>query len=316
MNILCYHMKMIEVSPDEAYVRLMAIVTAGGWARSGKGTSMEALELDLAGLDKKVRRIDQGLKFRAMARAAIESDEPFDSPTTLGQFVGSEAAGISALAILDEAVAMTPEDRKEFLYDENISKASGKIGALPNIHPIVVNLLRSEVAEAAEDKTDIILIDGRAMDKYARRFEEEGLGRFVVGWHFKCDPAIAARRSLKIFDEFGDLAQDDKNRLLAETLNISDRNRSDSLRPVDPLRDPKVSHFLDFSVYKVSELDPMTPYRHGHEALHYGMVSVDTSYTNSIDQMTQPVVEVTKFALLHTGELSHADVGIKVVSGR
>lgn len=261
--------------------------------------------------DQNVVLIDQGIKFRAMAEVALSSGQSLDSPTSLNDFISSSEANEATLATLEEVASMDDISKKERLYTPDISRASGKVGKVPSAHQVAVKLLRSQVEAAAEAETDIILIDGRSMEKYARQFTEQGLAKFVMGWYFKCDPAIAARRSLGLFDEFESLSNEDKMRLLAETLSISDRNRSDTLRNVDPLREPANAHHLDLPTYDLPGTD--TPYKSAYDILHGGgLVVTDTSYTNSISQMTNPVTELTKFGLLFKGPLEHRHVGIRV----
>ena len=288
------------------------MIVAGGWARSGKGTSMGHLKHRIEAAGKRVRLIDQGRKFRAMGDVAIGAGQPLDSPTVLNDFLRSPQAQKTTLAVLAEMATMSEADIKARFYTPEISTASRKVGAVPGSHQIAIGLLRAEVTEAVEDKTDVALIDGRSMDKYAREFDRKGLARFVMGWHFTCDPVIAARRSLGIGPEVNleDLPPDNQKRLLAEAVSISDRNRADTLRTVDPLHEPAHAYRLDLSTYGDPDLG--TPYRRGHDALRMGMVMVDTSYTSSIEQMTDPVAELSMFALLFKSAIPHEAVGIKV----
>lgn len=202
------------------------IITAGGWARSGKGTSMSYLKSELEKLDQDVVLIDQGIKFRAVAEVALAADQTLDSPTSLNGFISSSEANKATLAVLDEVAVMDEATKKERLYKPELSRATGKVGTVPSAHKLAVGLLRSQVEDAVEAETDIILIDGRSMEKYARQFTEQGLAKFVMGWYFKCDPAIAARRSLGLFNEYESLSLEDQMRLLAETLSLKSSSPS------------------------------------------------------------------------------------------
>jgi hypothetical protein len=273
---------------------------------------MEDVTNALFALGKDIKLIDNGLKFRSMGKAALAAGEPIDSPLTLSCFVETDYAQAAAFEILQAAADMNSKEKKAFLYTGDISEASGKIGKLDNIHPITTVLLRTEVETAVEAQKDLIIIDGRSMDKYARIFQDQGLVQFVMGWHFKCDPVIAARRSLQIFGEPDDLSAEQRSALWDEAVRISGRNRSDTLRNVDPLRDPLYPYILDLSTYDQPGSDVL--YKRGHDALHHEIAQVDTSYTNAISEMTVPVTAITKFALLHKGYLTHEDVGIKTAS--
>ncbi len=295
--------------------RLPSIVTAGGWARSGKGTSMTHLKSSLELASKRVELIDQGIKFRAMGAVATGARQPLDSPALLDDFIRSPKAQEATLAVLDEVEQMDAATRKARLFTPEISKASGRVGRVPSAHAIAAKLLRSQVQTAVETEADVIIIDGRSMEDYAHQFTKEGLAKFVIGWFFKCDPAIAARRSLGLFDEVDAMEPSDWLRLLRETMNISDRNRSDILRNVDPLHEPMHAYHLDLLAYSSPDRE-YTPYKISHDILHrHGLAVVDTSYTNSIEEMTGPVTELSSFALMWRGTLSHQDVGIQTVTG-
>jgi cytidylate kinase len=291
-----------------------AIVTAGGWARSGKGTSMADLQEQLVQVGQQVELIDQGVKFRVMGEVARAARQPLDSPTTLNDFIQSAGARRSTLAALAEVSTLDSKAKKDRLYTPELSKAAGKVGKVAAAHEVAIGLLRAQVQEAAEAGAGVILIDGRSIEGHAKKFTEEGLARFVMGWYFKCDPAIAARRSLGLFAEFDDLTTDERHELLAETLNISDRNRSDTLRAVDPLHEPARAYRLDLSSYHAPDAD--IPYKRAVDILHTGggMTVVDTSYTNSIEEMAEPVTRLSMLGLMKLGPLSHADVGIRTLS--
>ena len=59
----------------------------------------------------------------------------------------------------------------------------------------------------------------------------------------------------------------------------------------------------------------MTPYarsniiaqRHSREAM------ADTSYTTKVEQMTEPIVDITMFALYHAGLLGYRDMHLSIV---
>jgi cytidylate kinase len=288
------------------------LVTAGGWARSGKGTSMSHLKGSLESSGKSVALIDQGIKFRAMGIVAIESGEPLDSPATLESFLHTAKAQEATMDVIEEVGMMDEAARKARLYTPDISKASGKVGKVPSAHVIAVRLLRTQVAESVEAETDIVIIDGRSIEKYAKQFDDEGMAKFVIGWFFKCDPAIAARKSLGICGEVEDMGSDDRQSLLSEILNISDRNRSDTLRDVDPLQEPPRAYHLDLLTYGAEEYG--TPYKRAYDILdRHGLAVVDTSYTNCIEEMTGPVTELSRYALFHRGALTHEDMRIQTI---
>jgi len=277
---------------------------------------MGALKRSLEQVGQRVELIDQGRKFRAMGKVALRAGQPLDGPdgpARLDDFIRSTKAQKASLAVLDKVSRMDEAAVKAYLYTPEISRASGEVGKVPSVHEVAVRLLRTQVEDAVEAKANVILIDGRGMEKYARQFTKEGVAQFVMGWHFKCEPPIAARRSLGLFEELETLRPEDKSRLHAEIWNISDRNKSDISRAVDPLREPTYAYHLDLSTYAAPGSD--VPYRRAHDILHGGgMAVVDTSYTTSIEEMTGPITELSMLGLLIQGALSHQDVGIETVS--
>lgn len=308
-------MSFEESNIGSRYAKRPRLVTAGGYARSGKGTSMADLKEFLESRHKAVVLIDQGIKFRAMAEVAIGAGEALDSPTTLDDFIGSASAQEDTLTLLDEVGQMDPDEIKSLLYTPALSDAAGKVGKVASSHAVAVGLLRAQVEHAAETEADVVIIDGRSIENYARQFTDEGLAHFVIGWFFKCDPTIAARRSLGLFGDIDEMSDEDRLRLLEETFNISDRNKSDTLRDVDPLREPMRAHHLDLATYSSPDRE-YTPYKISHDIVsrsNGSMAVVDTSYTTSVEQMTHPVTELSSHALRWNGALSHEDVGIKTV---
>lgn len=291
------------------------IITAGGWARSGKGTSMAHLKAALEDLGRDVAHIDQGLKFRAMTVVADTEGEVTGSPVSLNNFLLTSKAQEATLALLDDIAEMTEAERKALLYSQKISEEVRKVGAVASSHEIAVRLMGEQVARAAEDETDVILIDGRAIEGYARGYDEAGIARFGISWYFKCDPWIAARRSLGLFGDHKAMSPEDRDALLNEVASISDRNRSDMQRAVDPLRDPVRAYELNLFDYASPDRE-YTPFKISHDIKHRSrdsMAMVDTSYTASIEAMTGPVTELSLFALYHAHILRPEDVGIRTV---
>jgi cytidylate kinase len=236
-----------------------------------------------------------------------------DDPVELTTFMQSPATQKSALGLLREVSCMTKEDKNALLYNPAVATASSKIAKVPAAHTIAVGILRQEVQEAVYVDQKVVLIDGRAMEKYGRQFHKERLAVFGLGWYFRCDSSVAAARSLGLAGK-EDLTTEEVLRLHAETAEIRHRNFRDQSRTVDPMREPVRAYRLDLhSYYDEAVRDELgTPYKRGRDAVAAGMVVVDTTSTQSIDEMLGPVVEVSMFALLAKGAVSHEAVGIPV----
>ncbi len=275
-----------------------SFITLGGGARTGKGTSGAAIETKLRSEGLSVLSVDQGQKFRAMAVIALQAGEPLDSPSTLDHFLRSPQAQRSALALLTEVPKMSKDDIQGLLYPSKISVASARVARVPTAHQIATDLLQKQIRQGVEDNTDVIMIDGRAIEPYARRYaDEQGLGHFVMGWYFTCDPDVAAKRSLGLPPEYRRLPRKTKKQLSEEAARINARNLSDQNRPVDPLRVPQDAYHLDLSTCTRSEA--YDPQNAASVIIHTAnrMAVVDTTPTQSIEEMTRPVTDVTMAAL-------------------
>jgi cytidylate kinase len=293
--------------------RKPAIVTYGGEARSGKGSSVRAVRAHLEKFAVPYTAIDQGLKFRVLADMALDDRQPLEDEATMSLFLGDDETHAAFLEKMEEVAEMDRPEIEDIFYRQAISDASRRVGRVPVAHTVVIELLEKEVRKAAEEQKKVILIDGRTMEKYARRFEEAGIARNVLGFYFRCDAAIAARRSLGLFVDHENMTDQQKLHLLSEIINISERNRSDTLRSVDPMREPARAFDIDLaSFYEPSE-GSLSIYGKTQAALRLGMVKLNTSYTRSIEEMTQPVVDMTAHALVFRANLDHTVAGITVL---
>jgi len=99
------------------------------------------------------------------------------------------------------------------------------------------------------------------------------------------------------------MSVDEKLVLLEAITKIGDRNRQDTLREVDPMLEPANAyplHVADFASNDTHYVRQATL-----DALLSGMVSINTSYTRSVEEMTEPVVMIAAQALeLHDAETS------------
>ena len=289
-----------------------SLVYFEGKSRSGKGTCATHQRNHLESLGRSVLSIDQGHKFRAMARVALESGAPMDDTQSLDSFLRLPDTQNLVLERIADVAEMSEEERDDYLYIPEVSDASGKIGATPSSHKVAVKLMQKQVEDAASDGVDVVLIDGRAIEAYARQYETEGIARFVMGWYFNCDPIVAARRSVGLFEDVEDMAPDDQERLLSEAINISSRNMSDMQRTTDPVREPRGAYHLDLSDYSEPR-DELTPYGRAYKILYRnGLAIVDTSYTESIDEMTTPVTQLSMFGHMLRGSLDYSDAHAEI----
>jgi cytidylate kinase len=278
------------------------IITFEGEARSGKGTSVRAVRDQLMRDGRSVVVIDQGQKFRVLAKQALDSGVNLEDQSAVTTFLrdpGTRPAMLELLASLKEHQQAAVDAQ---LYNQAVSTGSAQIAQNADAHPLVVGLLFDEVQASVEAGADTVLIDGRSMEKYGRQMAEQQIAQFVVGFYFRCDASIAARRVTGIFMDID--AMDDAKRLelFSAIIKVSDRNRADTLREVDAMLEPENAYPLHPAKFMSDDADFVQ--QATLNALFSGMISINTSYTRSVEEMVQPVVALATTALeLHDTEL-------------
>jgi hypothetical protein len=231
-----------------------------------------------------------------MTDVAIDGRIDLEDTDAVDEFIMDRSTQESVLETLAGAHSMDEKQIHDFFYNPVVSGEVGNIGKAPEAHRVAIGLLREEVARAAAKSTDVVIIDGRGMEKYARQFEAQDLGQFVLGWHLTCDSAIAGERSVGMFRDHVALSEADESDLYREIRKIRDSNRSDVLREVDPMRQAPDSYVLDLMNF--------TPNGHGSidgiaERITDGtrMAAVNTTYTRDPKQMWVPIVSISMDAL-------------------
>lgn len=276
------------------------LITFEGEARSGKGTSVRAVREALQAAGHEVSFIDQGQKFRAFARLALDRQVPLEDQNAVSEFLNDPTARDEMLALLKTVGKMEQPEIDALLYTQEVATGSAQIGMNPHSQHLLVDVLFDQVQNiVTDDKPDIILIDGRDMADKGRKMANQGIAQFLLGYYFRCDTAIAARRTEGIFVEMDKMNVDEKLQLLDAITRISDRNRQDALRSVYPMREPANAYPLHTADFQVDDKAYVT--QAAKSALESGVVSIDTSYTRSVQEMTGPVMALTTRALeLHS----------------
>ena len=271
------------------------LITFEGEARSGKGTSARAARKALERAGQRVTFIDNGQKYRVLARLAVDRGIDLFDQAAIGNFLRSPKVRAELLDLLEEVTRLDQPEVDALLYTSDISTGSAQFGAHALTHPIVLDLLFDQVRRAADSGAQVILLDGRTMAAKGRQMASQGIADFVLGFYFHCDAAVAARRTEGIFANIDEMDTDEKLRLLDGLMRISERNRQDTLRSVDPMREPNGAltlHTDEFRAGDAAYLDTLTS-----QALSAGVISMNTSYTRSVEEMTGPVTEITLRAL-------------------
>ena len=264
-------------------------ITVQGQARSGKGTLVKALVGALCD-HYRIYSIDQGLKFRVFARMAIEQSLDYENLDLLESFVQDPASQAEALERLQAAPDMAKNERDEMYYAHQVGNVSGMFGKIPATHEVVVQLLKDEV-RAAVGSYDIIVVDGRAMQKYGQELEDADVVDHILAIDVVCEPLVAARRVLEIFEPVEQLDSEQLVQLIHTTEDISRRNSSDARRK----RDPSVflHEAFELDVLHMPETDAEFE-RMCEKVSEVGVLSIDNSFTRSIAQLTEPSVKLIR----------------------
>lgn len=271
------------------------LITFEGEARSGKGTSAKAAFQVLERAGQNVTFIDNGQKYRVLARLAVDRGIDLFDQMAISDFLRSSMVRAELLDLLEEITHLDQPEIEALLYTADISTGSAQFGANALTHPMVLDLLFDQVQRAEDNGAQIILLDGRTMAAKGRQMASQGIAEFVLGFYFHCDAAVAARRTEGIFADTDKMTSDEKLRLLDGIMRISERNRQDTLRGADPMREPNGTlplHTDEFRPNDAAYLDALT-----RQALLAGVVSINTSYTRNVEEMTGPVTAITLHAL-------------------
>lgn len=267
---------------------LPKLVTFDGEARSGKGTIVQAIK-DLL-RDKhgqRVMLVDAGQVFRSLVVAADRAGVDMDDRVSIDTFLGNDLQTDVAVQLVKEIYHMPKQERDELLYTDHVSASSAKIGARPLAQDFKDALLRKWLLDAHEESFDIVLLDGRALEEVGVKLEGEGLCSFVVGFYFISDPLVGARRTLGYAEaQLQDLPQNIQDNIRQFAGEISERNRKDRERTVQPIKPP-----AGVEPWLLPDAPPQLPDR------RHPILLVDTSRDMSRSAMVQPVADLVVEAI-------------------
>ncbi len=276
------------------YMRMSKkLITIQGSARGGKGTLARALGEALA-VEHRVYTIDQGLKFRIVAKAALDAGVNKDQLEALSDFVVASSTKSHVGELLLAATTMSKSERESTYYTAEISNASGMVGKLSVAHDLLVDLLYDQVRTVAPDY-DIIIIDGRALKKMGNKLADDSVVDYVLAIDVHCDAFVSAQRETKIFAPQDDTELDSYSReqaidLLVATRDIARRNTSDARRTRDPSLPLRGAYEFDV----LHAMDD-TEWSWVVDAVRQTRaISIDNSATRTPEQLTVPVVRLVK----------------------
>ncbi len=269
------------------------LITVQGQARGGKGTIAAALLRELE-INHSVYAIDQGQKFRVLAKLALDAGIDPEDLTSLESFIGAATTKRALLDTLADLATRSKDEIDRLLYTPEVNNASGMAGKLSLTQDVAVEVLFDEVRRQSP-KYDVILIDGRAMQSKGTKLMDEGVVDYVVAIDVSCSPMTAAKRllGLSVSADVDEYTSQQKSDLLRLVNDIDRRNSSDARRasyPSLPIRGAyefDVLHqWTDANLEKIAQ-----------RVRTAGAIAVDNSYTRTKEQLTEPVVRLVGLLL-------------------
>lgn len=267
---------------------LPKLITFDGEARSGKGTIVSGVKdylRDECGY--KVMLIDRGQTFRVLVVAASRAGIDLDDPKALDDFLSNETNVTECVRFVKSVYHMSKEERDGLLYTNQVGADSAKVGAHPSSQIFVANLTKKWLRDAGSEGYEVVLVDGRALEKIGAEMHQEGLCDYRLGLYFVCDAIVGARRTLgyatTAYEDLTPEQQADVDELIEQ---IMVRNQRDKDRAVERLVSPQGA-----PTYAL----PQVPVR--LEGQGRPMVVFDTSAEMTKDEMIAPVAKLAAVVL-------------------
>jgi cytidylate kinase len=266
------------------------LITIQGSARGGKGVLTRSLTDDLS-KDYSIQAIDQGLKFRVLASLAIKNAVDIEDLEALAVFVSDQSTYEALLAELKRAYTLDKAALDAEFYTLQINNASGMVGKLNPSHDVVIAVLLEEVRRLAVD-TEIIIIDGRTLQKYGKQLALEGAVDYILAIDVVCSPLTAAKRLMGLPSnaEIESLTSDQKTTLLNLINDIDRRNSSDARRARDPSL--PIQQAYEYNVLLDWHDEALA--QAAAEVMKPRAISVDNSFTRTKEQLADPVVALVR----------------------
>lgn len=264
------------------------LVTFDGEARSGKGTIVQATKdflRDECGYN--VMLIDRGQTFRVLVVAASRANVDMDDPSAIDAFLKDEQNVAECVQFVKDVYHMEKDERDGLLYTNEVGENSAKIGARPASQEFVADLTKKWLRDAGTEGFQVVLVDGRSLEKIGSEMNDEGLCDYRLGLYFICDAKVGARRTLgfatKSYESLNDSEKQQVDDLIVQ---INERNARDKDRDVERLAPP--TNAPTFALPNVPEYE-----KTGARP----MVIIDTSAEITKEAMSLPVAKYTAAVL-------------------
>lgn len=264
------------------------LVTFDGEARSGKGTIVQATKdylRDECGYN--VMLIDRGRTFRVLVVAASRAEVDMSDANAIDRFLSDEKNVAECVQFVKDVYHMEKDERDALLYTNEIGENSAKIGARPASQAFVADLTKKWLHDAGDEGFQVVLVDGRSLEKIGAEMHQEGLCDYKLGLYFTCDAVVGARRTLGFASKsYESLSDDEKQQVDELIVQIDERNMRDKEREVERLAPPAAAPIFilpDVPAFEKTDSRPMA--------------IIDTSAEITKEAMSLPVAKYTAAAL-------------------
>ncbi len=200
----------------------LGVVTIDGPAGSGKSTTARAVARRLG-----LRHLDSGALYRALTLALLRAGVPERAWQAL---TAEELARLDVRLLPGEGgfdVLLDGEDPGEALRSEEVTRLVPVLARIPTVRERLLELQRSALEHGG------LVADGRDMGTVV--FPEASLKVFLTA-------SLEERARRRIVQEG---REPDPEAVAREARRIGQRDRSDSERPVAPLREAEGAYVLD-----------------------------------------------------------------------
>ncbi len=197
----------------------------GGTARSGKGT----IVADIAERHDGIRVEETGADYRVVAYSLLDLGE-IEATMPDGEIqriLGRYSVGSLAEIVADRP-SIVSKNGLDVLYSQDVTEAVSRVSPIRHVRTAVKNGFIKRVRAVAQDETaQILLVDGRNLASVIRDVDEAEL---VMRTFVRCQNVEAARREVERS------GRTDPQAFREFYTNISERNRRDAERELDPVK--------------------------------------------------------------------------------
>lgn len=267
----------------------MYFIDLRGVGRSGKGSIGKAIEAQMKQIGLKTTLVDQGKKYRFITSLILEisNNDVSKALTEAPKLLIVDNFVEELIEYMRKIQMRGNEAVNSLLYSDVVNEIVAEIGKDKNARLIAGSALLHEMSNAHEQKNDLFIFDGRSFSKHFKALKNNVAGGVVklLSFYINCDPLTAAERMSRDGDSrpIIDIAQ-----------SLRSRNRNDMTRQNEPLIPPERS--FRFSYHYYDRISKSERKEYLLRAIKNGVVSIATQETDSVNEMTSPILDMVNLA--------------------